>query len=235
MIKTTEELKHEMYSDLNRISRMISDGCVPKRVLPVFEDALEAYLERLHNEATSSAARLEEQIKWADICSSAYAHQQQLTHAACVSERETWAENHELKSRIRELEAFNSNGEAASLRDQVTIQELREDRAKLCDERDLMRNRLQALQSANAAAGEEYRAAQALIKRQREIIGELYMAKATRKVVPGTSSQSSDEKSVVEVLGAFQRLCQHSWRRLVAYPGGKDHQECIFCLKIEEA
>lgn len=245
MFKTTEELKLETFRLLNLTKKMCLEGVVPEQTLTDFGLAFEAYLARLDNEAKSNAARLEETQKWSSICSDAYTHQQQLTHAACVSERETWSENHELKSRIRELEATNSQAEESreELKRMTDLRHCYERLAcdytkksvELTEERDALRNRLQALEHANLACGDQLRTAHDLIKRQRGIISDLYRTKETFEVVPGTSAQSSDEKAIGEVLGAIQMPCQHSWRRLVAYPSGKDHQECIFCLKIEEA
>lgn len=189
MFKTTDELKGEMLEMLHVLAARTSTPTL----LRAFDTMLQDYLARLDDEAQSSAARLEEQTKWAAICSDAYTFQQQLTHAACVTERETWSENHELKSRIKLLE------------------------------------------QANEAAGYELREAHDLIRRQRESIGRLYMAKEERETAPGTSAQSSDEKAVGEVFGTIQRLCQHSWRTVHAYPSFKEQLECIFCLKIEEA
>lgn len=50
MTKTTEELKREMYDGLARVSRMISDGCNPKMVFPIFEEMLENYLQALRED-----------------------------------------------------------------------------------------------------------------------------------------------------------------------------------------
>lgn len=54
MTTKTEQSRREMYSGLARVSRMIVDGCVPKRVFPVFEETLEQYLEALRKELRSS-------------------------------------------------------------------------------------------------------------------------------------------------------------------------------------
>ena len=104
----------------------------------------------------------------------------------------------------------------------------------LRQDRDDLRNRLQAFEFANKACGEELRAASELIQRQRKFIRTLYASRKARKVKGSASAQSSDEKAVGEILGAVQRLCQHSWRTVIAFPSGTEQKECIFCLKLED-
>jgi hypothetical protein len=174
MTKTTEELKREMY-------RALADfkcrKCVAGVIVPTFDEldsALEAYLEALHKDASAESARLTETIRYSAVLSDAYAHQQQLTRAACVSERKAWDEVYELKGQVRDA---NDSGFSV----------LMDVRA----ERDELRNKLQAFEFANKSAGELLRDALATVKRQREYIRTLYVSRKARKNKGSTLAQSS--------------------------------------------
>lgn len=104
----------------------------------------------------------------------------------------------------------------------------------LTEERDELRNRLQAFEFANKACGEELRAASELIQRQREFIRTLYTSRKTRKTKGSTSAQSSCEKCSGEVLGAIPRPCQHSWRHTMDFLSGTSRDQCIYCLAFRE-
>lgn len=132
-----------------------------------------------------------------------------------------------LRQEISDLSALNTKGRNASLHDQVLLQNLRE-------ERDDLRNRLQAFVFANRAAGEQLRAANELIQRQRESIKELHATKDDRKSVPGTSPQRSEENSPSAVLEALPMLCQHSYQYMHDVPSGELRPRCIFCRVLLE-
>jgi histidinol-phosphate/aromatic aminotransferase/cobyric acid decarboxylase-like protein len=99
---------------------------------------------------------------------------------------------------------------------------------QLRQERDELRNRLQAFQFANQSAGEFLQAKSKKLKKARKELSEL------RKSAGSTSAQSEKENVPESMLGPIQRICQHSFRYHHAYPSGKIESQCIFCLKIEE-
>lgn len=109
MTKTTEELKREMYRELEHLKRPMVE-IARKAVMIGFEESFEKYLEALRQKAASLSASLTEVQKYGAILSDVYAHQQQLTHAACQSERESWGEIHDLKAKVRELQTQNDDG-----------------------------------------------------------------------------------------------------------------------------
>jgi len=136
------------------------------------------------------------------------------------------------------------------------LEALRQERSTIREERDELRNRLQAFSFANQSAGEFLQQARAKIKAQRQSIGQLKNERDNaeanearlrkvlsdarkelselRKSAGGTSGQSSVENSAESILGGVQRICQHSFRVYHAYPSGKLKSQCIFCLKIED-
>jgi hypothetical protein len=105
---TIETVKHAMYTDLKCLRLQKKHPVLLAR----FEDKLEQYLEALRKEHERGVQLhggiLEQNIVLRD----AYEHQKQLTHKACVSEREIWNTNREFSSQIRELETANESGYA---------------------------------------------------------------------------------------------------------------------------
>lgn len=92
-------------------------------------------------------------------------------------------------------------------------------RAKLVQERDDIQGRLHAIDhayfvqsQANAAAGEELRAAKAKISEQREAICGLYMDKVRRKLVPATMALDEVENVAKEatdgLVASYQQVVE---------------------------
>jgi len=245
MTKTTEELKRAMYRQLKNLEIA---GFFGKEILDHLGSALEEYLERMRQDAKGEELRLTETIRYNAVLSDAYTWQQQLTHAACVAERDTWADNHELKSQVRELKEVrrvlvDSNDAGCRM-----LMSLRE-------ERDELRNKLQAFEFANKSAGEMLQAANEKIKRQRQSIGQLknerdnavHLAKArttqrdklaqqlqeARKDKGAASVSDSAGNDPESIMRSVQRNCQHSFRHQYSFPEGILQNECVFCLKVE--
>ena len=175
MTKTTEELKRAMYDQFARTVKALQTTHNKNYKLSRLETALEAYLEALRQDARAEELRLTETIRYNAVLSDAYSHQQALTHAACVSERETWTQIHELKAEIKRLQDANDRGNAASLQDQATIQNLKNANDHGCrvlvqlqEERDELRNKLQAFEFANKSSGEFLQESNRLLKEARE-------------------------------------------------------------------
>lgn len=105
---------------------------------------------------------------------------------------------------------------------------------KTLQERDDLRNRLQAFEFANKAAGEELRKSQETIKRQREYISEMWGTSKASESDGSTSAQYSTGNSPETICGAFPTVCQHSFRNEYAYPSGKLQSRCIFCTMVRE-
>lgn len=155
MTKTTEELRHEMFDLLGMVKHQTAHAVTMR----IFEESLEAYLEALRQERASLSASLTEVQKYSGILSDAYERQKGLTHAACVESRDAWGETYDLKRDVRELREANDNGCRFLIR--------------LQDERDELRNKLQAFEFANQSAGEFLQQARAKVKAQRQSIGQL--------------------------------------------------------------
>lgn len=156
------------------------------------------------------------------------------------------------KSAICLLEEMTAN------RDELARSNLAGDFAysALRQERDELRNKLQAFEFANKSAGEMLQAANEKIKRQRQSIGQLknerdnavHLAKVrstqrdklaqqlqeSRKDQGAASASDSTENDPESILRSVQRNCQHSFRQQHEFPSGKLQNECIFCLKIED-
>lgn len=73
--------------------------------------------------------------------------------------------------------------------------------AKLIEERDQLRSKLQAFEFANKSAGELLIHAQETIRKQRQFIRTLYTSRKARKVRPGTLAQSEKGKAVCGTCG----------------------------------
>ena len=103
------------------------------------------------------------------------------------------------------------------------------------EERDELRNRLQAFEFANKSAGEFLQESRAKCKRLKEKLHEARKELSElRESAGSTSGQDSEEVVSEAILGPIQRICQHSFRVHHAYPSGKLESQCIFCLKIED-
>lgn len=192
MIKTTEDLKREFYDLLG----MVRSHTAHTVTMRIFEESLEAYLARLGNDAECSAARLSEALKYSGILSDAYTHQQGLTHAACVAERESWSQIYDLKGQVRELLAANDNGCRALIELQNTSRiagdQIRESNRLLAEARDTVKRQRQSIGQLkndrnNAQANE--RRLKAELQKARKDLSEL------RKEIPGTSAQISKENA----------------------------------------
>lgn len=105
----------------------------------------------------------------------------------------------------------------------------------LRQERDELRNKLQAFEFANKSAGDLLRDALATVKRQREFIRTLYTSRKARKSKRATRIQSSGENASQSICGPLLSLCQHSWRDQFVDLSGKRQKQCIFCLTIQES
>lgn len=173
MTKTTEELKRDMYDLALEMRNDPYHDCfkslyyrLSEKNYGKFESALEAYLEALRQESIAKDVRIDHLERMGDVMRDGYMYQQQLT-------------------------------------------------AQARNEADSERNRRQAFEFANKSAGEFLQEARAKVKAQRQSIGQLknerdnaqhaLKVKTTklekapqelqelRKVVPGTSAQSSEE------------------------------------------
>lgn len=125
-------------------------------------------------------------------------------------------------------------GESATLEFQLFQNGLEAYLEALRQERDDLRNRLQAFEFANKSAGDLLRDALATVKRQREFIRTLYASRKARKSKKATRIQSSDENAAETICGPLLSLCQHSWRDQFADLSGKAQKQCIFCQIIQE-
>lgn len=105
MTKTTEELKRDMCGCLARVSQMISDGCIPRMVFPLFEGILEQYLEALRQELKTS---------------------HEATGELAIQVQEAKAERDELRNKLQAFEYANKNA-GELLRDALaTVERQRE-------------------------------------------------------------------------------------------------------------
>lgn len=254
----------------------------------------------LPGEIESLIAQLAETQKWNGILSDAYAHQQGLTHAACVSDRESWEQVRELKQEARYheekvakvAELLKVQGEACNCKDDAyfrgmynglavalscldesrpvfidapavserqklteQVEDLRNDRSALCDERDIMRRRLNTLQEANRIAGGELREAHIVsrsrlmeiktlrqqldardgtISRLREMLSE------AREDAPATSAQDTTENVASEQSGAksaypssiLRKPCPHYSTFTRCHSDGSAEEVCNGCLTV---
>lgn len=100
---------------------------------------------------------------------------------------------------------------------------------KTLQERDDLRNRLQAFEFANKAAGEELRSANGLIKGLRKTIDWLYIAQNDRESQGSTYAQDSLENAPETICGSKESIlkCMHSFHPKVY--GTKDGLACIYC------
>lgn len=182
MDKTTEELKHEINQTLAFFQKLVDKRVIPDSTAELLPKLFGAYVAAIEGDAHAAALRLTETIRYNAVLSDAYTRQQQLTHAACVAEREAWAENHELRNQVRELLEANDNGCRV-------LMDLRESF-------DELRNKLQAFEFANKSAGELLRNAMATIRRQQKFIRTLYASRKARKSKGSTSAQIKRENAL---------------------------------------
>lgn len=229
MIKTTEDLKREMHETLNAF-RMYAV------TVETLEQAFEAYLGRLSNEAECAAARLAETAKYSGILSDAYSHQQSLTHAVCVAERESWNQIYDLKGQVRELLAANDNGCRALIDLQNTSRiagdQIRESNRLLAEARDTVKRHRQSIGQLkndrnNAQANE--RRLKAELQKVRKYLSEL------RKELPGTSAQSSGLSIHKSICGGMaigsHTDCVHPFQnvRWATRENGANYYKCGLC------
>lgn len=207
MTKTTEELKHALYEKLKLSWEFISPHGVGGRRMTEFEDSLEDYLEALRKDAMSESQRLTETIRYNAVLSDAYAHQQGLTHAACVEARQAWDETYELKSKVQGLSDANDYGCRVLM--------------KLTEERDELRNKLQAFEFANKSAGEFLQEARAKVRTQRQSIGQLKNERDNANFREKVQSSKLEK--------ALQELSE--LRKAVGGTSAQSSQVCIACSK----
>lgn len=81
-----------------------------------------------------------------------------------------------------------------------------EQRDLACQQRNELRNKLQAFEFANKSAGELLRDALATVKRQREFIMARYASPETRKGKGSTSAQSEQERVACGKCGGSGRI-----------------------------
>ncbi len=112
--------------------------------------------------------------------------------------------------------------------------ELRYQLQCMTQERDIIRNRLQAFEFANQAAGEELRKSQETVKRQREYISEMCGTAKASEPKPSTLAQDSEGNVSETICGPFYGQCQHYFRTQYAFPNGKLQKQCVFCMLIVE-
>ncbi len=128
------------------------------------------------------------------------------------------------------LEALRKDLDFSRMSADLTNAQIR----KILQERDDLRNRLQAFEFANKAAGEELRKSQETIKRQREYISEMWGTSKASESNAGTSAQDSSGNVSETICGPLQTPCQHSFRNEYAYPSGKLQARCVFCMTVVE-
>lgn len=96
------------------------------------------------------------------------------------------------------------------------------------EERDELRNKLQAFEFANKSAGELLRDALATVKRQREYIRTLYISRKARKGKGSTSAQSSAGNGCKAGCGGLAAIPAVNLGSKCAHSAGPDGN-CIFC------
>ncbi len=111
----------------------------------------------------------------------------------------------ELARKIEYWRYLNSNQCATIIKDGETIDDLNVRLARMTEDRDDLRNRLQAFEFANKAAGEELRKAQETVKRQREYISEMRGTAKASEPQGSTSLKIRQETSQKRFAGHCRR------------------------------
>ncbi len=205
MIKTTEELKRDMYNRWKQLNAATSAGHVPYASLAAFEEAMEAYLERLRVEAELSARLHAEIHERVALLEDGYSAQYQRTKDALADNRDCWNEIYRLTKEKTELRGECE--ETARLRSDLReMTEARESLKFTLDlvriERDEIQDRLLVIdhayhivQTVNDVAGQELRLSRETIKSYRKCVKRLEKRLKVFKNQPATSGQSCEENA----------------------------------------